>query len=158
MFNKSLRLKILFTIFILVLADQIIKNAALAFLSMPRPINDFLSFEIYRNYGIAFGLPVSAGVFYFAIFVFLIFIFWAWKKGIFGDWREADKRKICALSLVAAGALGNIIDRMRLGYIIDYINIGNMLVFNLADAMILIGAAMLFKKSLAVNIETSIKK
>lgn len=145
MLNHFLRFKIIFTVFILVITDQIFKNAALAFFVMPRPINGLLSWEIYKNYGLAFGLPVSANEFYFAVFIFLIFIFVGWKKGIFVDWREMDREKIFAAALVAAGALGNMIDRIKWGYIIDYINIGGLLVFNLADAMITIGVLILLK-------------
>lgn len=146
MLNKFLRLKILFAIFVLVIMDQIFKNAALAFLIMTRRINDFLSLEIYKNYGIALGLPVSASLFYFAVLVFLIFIFFGWKKKVWGDWREDDKGKICAAILIFAGAIGNIIDRARFGYIIDYINIGGLLVFNLADVFIAVGAIILLEK------------
>lgn len=145
MLDKFLRLKIFFSIFILVFIDQISKNAALAFLAMPRMINDFLSLEIYENRGIAFGLPISANSFYFNVFVFLIFIFLGWKKKVFGDWREMDREKLFAAALIAAGALGNMIDRVRFGYIIDYISIGGMLVFNLADMMIIMGVLLLFR-------------
>lgn len=146
MLNKFLRFKILFAIFVLAITDQILKNAALAFLIMPRRINDFLSLEIYKNYGIALGLPVSANLFYFAVFIFLIFIFFGWKKKVWGDWRETNKEKTCAAILIFAGAIGNIIDRARFGYIIDYINIGGLLVFNLADVFIAVGAIILLEK------------
>lgn len=151
MLNKFLRLKILFAIFVLVIIDQIFKNAALAFLVISRQINDFLSLEIYKNYGIAFGLPVSASAFYFAVFIFLIIFFLGWHKGIFEDWRELNKEKMRAIILILAGVLGNIIDRARWGYIIDYINIGNMLVFNLADVFIAAGTALFLKKLLTSN-------
>ncbi len=139
MSNNFLRLKILFTIFILVLADQIIKNAALAFLVIPQRINDLLSWEIYKNYGIAFGLPISSNLFYFAAIIFLLFIFVGWKKRVWGNWRELGREKIFAASLIIAGALGNIIDRVKFGYIIDYLDIGGMLIFNLADVFITAG-------------------
>ncbi len=145
MLNNLSRLKILIIIFVLVFIDQISKNAALAFLAMPRRINDFLSLEIYRNHGIAFGLPISADMFYLAVFIFLALIFFSLKKRIWGNWREMDREKIFTIILIVSGVLGNMIDRVRWGYIIDYINIGGMLVFNLADVMIAIGAVMLLK-------------
>ncbi len=149
--NNFLRLKILFTIFILVLADYILKNAALAFLVIPRQMNDFLSLEIYENYGIAFGVSVSAGLFYPSAFVLLAFIFLGWKKRIWGNWSEMGREKIFAVVLITAGAIGNIIDRIRFGYIIDYINIGGILVFNLADAMIAMGVLLLLKDLFSKN-------
>ncbi len=151
MLNNFLRVKILLTIFILVLLDQILKNAALAFLVIPRSVNGFISLEIFKNFGIAFGLPVAAGAFYLAVFVFLAAIFWGWKKGFFGDWEKVEKRKVCAVSLIIAGALGNMIDRVRWGYIVDYINIGNVLVFNLADVVIAVGVVILLKDLVLIN-------
>ena len=53
----------------------------------------------------------------------------------------------CALSLILAGALGNVIDRVRLGHVIDFIlaywNEHAFPVFNVADSAITIGAALL---------------
>ncbi len=52
-----------------------------------------------------------------------------------------------ALTLILAGAVGNMIDRFRLGYVIDYVNVHvgwfNFPVFNLADACISVGAVLL---------------
>jgi signal peptidase II len=53
-----------------------------------------------------------------------------------------------ALGLVLGGALGNIIDRVRLGYVTDFLNLhfgewSPFLVFNIADAAISIGVALL---------------
>lgn len=53
----------------------------------------------------------------------------------------------CALSLILAGALGNVIDRIRLGHVIDFVlvywNEHSFPVFNVADSAITIGAALL---------------
>jgi signal peptidase II len=53
----------------------------------------------------------------------------------------------CALSLILAGALGNVIDRVRLGHVIDFIlaywNEHAFPIFNIADSAITIGAALL---------------
>jgi signal peptidase II len=43
---------------------------------------------------------------------------------------------IVPLALLAAGAVGNLIDRLRLGYVVDFISVGSFPVFNLADAYI----------------------
>lgn len=139
---KFLWLKTFFTVFILVLIDQVLKNAALAFLSQgPVNLSDYFGFEIYKNYGIAFGIPVPGGLFYFAIFVFSLLVF----TGKFLDLRRLDGRQTAGLIFLLAGAAGNIIDRLQWEYIIDYISIGNILVFNLADVFIVIGAIMLLR-------------
>jgi signal peptidase II len=49
------------------------------------------------------------------------------------------------IALIMAGALGNLIDRIRLGYVIDYINVLfiNFPVFNIADCFVVMGAILL---------------
>ena len=49
-----------------------------------------------------------------------------------------------ALSLQLGGALGNLIDRLTVGHVTDFISVGNFPVFNVADASITIGAVLLF--------------
>lgn len=48
-----------------------------------------------------------------------------------------------AMGLIAGGALGNLIDRVRLGYVVDFIQIGWWPIFNVADSAICIGAGLL---------------
>lgn len=143
MLNKLSRFKILFAIIILVIIDQLLKNAVLAFLVIPRRLNTYLSLEIYNNYGIAFGIPVSSNLFYFIVFIFIMLVMIGWKKGILGKWGEEDKGKIFAISFILAGAVGNLIDRLSYGYIVDFINIKGVLVFNLAD-MFIAGGVLIF--------------
>lgn len=55
-----------------------------------------------------------------------------------------DRRLVqVAMGLIVGGALGNVIDRIRLGYVIDFIQVGWWPVFNLADSAITVGAALL---------------
>ena len=49
-----------------------------------------------------------------------------------------------ALSLQMGGAMGNLIDRLTIGHVTDFISVGNFPVFNIADASISVGAAVLF--------------
>ena len=49
-----------------------------------------------------------------------------------------------ALSMQLGGAIGNLIDRIRIGHVTDFISVGNFPVFNIADASISTGAAVLF--------------
>ncbi len=67
-------------------------------------------------------------------------------------WKERARGDIIALSLVLGGALGNIVDRYRLGYVIDYadFHIGSIrpfFIFNLADAAISIGVVILLARA-----------
>jgi len=49
-----------------------------------------------------------------------------------------------ALSMQLGGALGNLIDRLTIGHVTDFISVGNFPVFNVADASISVGAVVLF--------------
>lgn len=84
------------------------------------------------------------------------FVFW-WI------WRERERYEALALGLVLGGAIGNIIDRARLGYVIDYadFHIGTwrpFLIFNLADAAISIGVVILLARALLLREKTAAKE
>ena len=58
-------------------------------------------------------------------------------------YQAADNRLLdLALGLIIGGALGNVIDRIFLGYVVDYLDFRIWPVFNLADAMIVIGSGI----------------
>ena len=68
-------------------------------------------------------------------------------------WREKRRDDAIALSLVLGGALGNIIDRIRLGYVVDFADlhiagVSPFLVFNVGDAAITIGVLLLLVRAL----------
>lgn len=78
-------------------------------------------------------------------------------------WRETERDDALALGLVLGGAIGNIIDRVRLGYVIDYadLHIGDwrpFLIFNLADAAITIGVLILLARALLLREKTAAKE
>ena len=68
-------------------------------------------------------------------------------------WRERNRLDAGALGLVLGGALGNITDRVRLGYVADFLNLhfGDLspfMVFNVADAAITVGVLLLVLRAL----------
>lgn len=68
-------------------------------------------------------------------------------------WRERRAFDAAALGLVLGGALGNILDRVRLGYVADFLNLhfgawSPFLVFNVADMGVSIGVALLVLRAL----------
>tara|TARA_R110002020_G_scaffold442368_3_gene653523 strand:+ start:176 stop:709 length:534 start_codon:yes stop_codon:yes gene_type:complete len=70
--------------------------------------------------------------------------------------REKAKWDIFALGLILGGAMGNIVDRARLGYVADFadLHIGDFrpfLIFNLADACISIGVVILLARALLIR-------
>jgi signal peptidase II len=71
-------------------------------------------------------------------------------------WREKQRGDALALSMVLGGALGNIVDRSRFGYVIDYadLHLGEwrpFQIFNLADAAISIGVVILLARALLLR-------
>jgi len=71
-------------------------------------------------------------------------------------WRERSRQDVMALGLVLGGALGNIIDRVRLGFVVDFadLHFGEwrpFLIFNLADAAITIGVLILLARALLLR-------
>ena len=78
-------------------------------------------------------------------------------------WREKRRDDSIALALVLGGALGNILDRGRLGFVVDFadLHIGEwrpFLVFNVADAAITIGVLLLLVRALLMRDGKAIKK
>lgn len=75
-----------------------------------------------------------------------------------GIWMSREKAKgdVIALALILGGALGNIVDRVRLGYVVDYadLHIGTFrpfMIFNVADACITIGVLLLVARALLLS-------
>ncbi|CAN5387206.1 signal peptidase II [soil metagenome] len=71
-------------------------------------------------------------------------------------WREKARQDVLGLGLILGGAIGNISDRVRLGYVIDYadLHFGEwrpFLIFNLADAAITIGVLILLARALLLR-------
>lgn len=91
------------------------------------------------NKGSAFGLFQGAeNIFKFLPIVVAIIIIVYYPQIPKTDWSLR-----LALGLQLGGALGNWIDRMTVGYVVDFISVGNFPVFNVADSCITIGVGVL---------------
>lgn len=94
-----------------------------------------------RNYGAAFSI-LQNQQWFFALMTLVVMAFCAYYlwKHIDGSWWL-----IWALSLIIAGGLGNFIDRVRLGYVVDMIDLDfmNFAIFNLADSFLSVGVVLL---------------
>lgn len=98
-----------------------------------------LSFTSTRNDGGAMGLVPLGGrglALVAAVFVVVILV-WG------GRWARRNCWYAWGLAGLLGGALGNLIDRVRLSYVIDFINIHVWPVFNVADIAVCCGAAMI---------------
>ena len=140
------------------LLDQLVKWAAIHPLGLPArgviPLLPVFDLRWVENYGVSMGFLVAAGPLGQWLLVAL-------TVAITGGvatwlWREHRRWDVVPLGLVLGGALGNILDRVRLGHVVDYadFHIGGwspFLVFNLADAAISIGVAILILRALFVR-------
>tara|TARA_B100000953_G_scaffold118270_2_gene97455 strand:+ start:3577 stop:4065 length:489 start_codon:yes stop_codon:yes gene_type:complete len=139
--------KILF-ILILVLSDQISKVLVSSNLVLgeSKELNQFLDFTLLHNEGIAFSLLNDGGEISRWILVLIISFLLCW---LFYTLFNATKRSILenlSLLFITGGGLGNLIDRISWGYVIDFIHLHyearSFYVFNLADSFITIGATL----------------
>jgi len=132
-------------IFLLILGlslavDRIIKYLALNYLLQDiNLISGFLKLELTKNVGIAFsiGLPMILQIIIFPI-LFILGLYFICK---YFDYSKTSVQIISGA--VAGGAIGNFIDRIYYGHVIDYISVSMFPVFNLADMEIVIGIFLL---------------
>lgn len=129
---------------LLILIDQGIKLLVLKTI-VNNPviiINNFLKFIYVKNTGAAFGFLGNNTNFLVILTVILLYYL------INEIRRNIDSKvSVLSLSLIISGAIGNLIDRIFRGYVIDYISFTlfkrEMAVFNLADTFITIGVILL---------------
>jgi signal peptidase II len=135
------------TIFSAVLAaDQLIKYWLVTKLSAVGEFSLFsggLTIHIYPNQGIAFGIPIyglGLVVLLGGVVALLLALYFKYLRQDY-PWSPL------ALGLVLGGAVGNnLIDRLRFGYVIDYMDFHYFPVFNLADAAIVMGVIILLAR------------
>ncbi|MBE6899227.1 MAG: signal peptidase II [Ruminococcaceae bacterium] len=128
---------------VLVAVDQIIKNWAAETLIKGdiAVIENVLYLKYAENTGVAFSMFsdnrwILIGVTSIMLIAVLAF---------FLSGKVTEKLEIFSLSLLLSGGVGNLIDRISLGYVIDYIDVRiiNFAIFNFADICICIGAFLL---------------
>lgn len=94
----------------------------------------------WYNTGAAFGLFKEGSM----VFTVLAFIVIGLILYYYPQVEEADWSLRLAMSMQLGGAIGNLADRLTIGHVTDFISIGKFAVFNVADASISVGAAVLF--------------
>jgi len=121
--------------------DRLTKYLTLKFLFAKGAVNllPFFSLTYVENTGSAFGLFQNANLFLLIVSSLILFLMVIWRKDIFVFGNLAK----CGYYLIFAGALGNIYDRIMLGYVVDFLDFHFWPVFNVADSSITIGAILI---------------
>ena len=134
------------TALIIVVADQVVKRVVVNVLDLGRPVDvlgTFLRLTRTENTGAAFGLFRGGGVWFIIVSALASVAIIAFTREIvrMRRWEQV------AFGLILGGAVGNLIDRVRLGAVVDFIDFGlshrRFPAFNVADSAITIGVVLI---------------
>ncbi|MGC4106517.1 MAG: signal peptidase II [Thermomicrobiales bacterium] len=127
------------------MADQVVKWVMSAWIGPDAAqhrvdlIGNFLAFEYVENSGAAFGIlagqPLLLAI--FAVLAVVLFI------GMMRSTLRTHPLVPIAVGMVLGGAIGNLLDRIRLGYVVDFVAVGTFPRFNVADSAITVGLVLL---------------
>jgi len=148
-------MKILFASAIMVLADQISKTVIRSTMTLYESITvipGFFHITYITNDGMAFGINFPFGIYIFSgiSIIFTIMLFWyLWTI------KEEGIVIRSGIGFILAGAIGNLIDRLFLGEVVDFLDfmIGDLhwYVFNLADSFVTIGMGIILYDSIILE-------
>ncbi len=119
----------------------------------PIHLDSFLQFILVWNRGVSFGMFSEAGtvgpIALMGLAVVLILVLVGWL------WTSVNQLAVVAIGLIIGGAVGNLIDRVRFGAVVDFIDfyIGtyHWPAFNVADSLIFIGVVLLIWESIFLS-------
>lgn len=130
---------------ILIAVDQLVKAWTVANIELDTVepfLPGFMSLAYLRNYGAAWSILQNQQWFFTIVTLIVVTVLiWYYIKQIQGNiWT------LFSLSLMIAGAMGNFIDRIRLGYVVDMFHLDfiSFPVFNVADICLSVGVGILF--------------
>jgi len=142
-FLKTNKIYFIILSFLIILLDQLTKYLVNSYYQQIPNKNFFLfTIDYVKNYGAAFDLLSGNRIFLSitSIAISIILLFFIVNKN------NAKYIDLLSYSFILGGSLGNGIDRITKGYVLDFININfiNFPVFNVADISINIGVLLIF--------------
>jgi len=149
---------LLISSFILIL-DQWTKYVAEGFLALGQSfpvINGVFHLTLTHNKGAAFSILKGSSFLFIAITILCLaaIIFILSDKNFFKkvfDLDSSNRMVRFSLAFVFGGACGNLIDRIRFSYVVDFLDFRVWPVFNFADSAITVGGILIFYKMLSSN-------
>jgi signal peptidase II len=132
-----------------IVADQLTKHIVSSKLALDDQVRIVgpLSIHHVQNSGIAFGLFSSATYVVIVLTTFAV----GWMLFFFA--RSGSRHPVLpvALGLVIGGSVSNLVDRVRLGHVTDFLDLKFWPAFNLADSFIVVGVAILLLALIAAD-------
>jgi signal peptidase II len=116
----------------------------LGFFRITHVHNTGAAFGMFQDHSFALIIVAIIGMVAVLVFVFLLYRRFSWLDSM---WLRV------ALGLVLGGTVGNLIDRLRLGYVTDFIDFGFWPAFNIADSAVKVGV-IIFAYSLLRSTQT----
>ena len=110
---------------------------------------DWVKLKLAYNSGIAFGLPVNQYIIIGFYIVAIVVLAWY----LLDCFLKKDLSRSFLTMLIVVGVFSNLLDRLRFGQVIDYIDVKYYSVFNLADVMIVTGILFLVVKNSGIKIK-----
>ena len=147
------------SILFVIIVDQWTKLLVLGHFDIPGDtvilIQDFFSLTYVRNTGAAFGFMATANpAFRVPFFLLVPIVAMIFLSFLYRDLPSNARWRALALGLVSGGAVGNLIDRVRLGYVVDFLDFHYHTAwffpaFNVADSAICVGVGILLLSTFA---------
>ena len=126
---------------VLLFVDRLTKVWALHTLAKEGPVvlGKYFWLNYVENTGAAFGMFHNANTLLIGVMLLIIgYIIFSWKEiAQYGPWSQ------CGGILVLTGALGNLYDRLTLGFVVDFLDFRVWPVFNVADSCITVVAVLI---------------
>lgn len=137
--------KILIITIIILILDQLSKNIIEAYIDLNERLNvipDFFCITNANNFGAAWSILNNKVFLLIAITLFVLIIIYRYMNTF-----KMNKRNILAFGFLFGGIIGNLIDRLFLGYVRDFLSFNifgyNFPIFNISDVAIFFGAILL---------------
>ncbi|MBR6253232.1 MAG: signal peptidase II [Clostridia bacterium] len=131
-----------------IIIDQITKSLALNIEESIEVIPGFLNFTLVKNEGAAFGIAQGSNYILLAISIVICLVF----IGTIIVLHKKEERVSPSFYLLVSGAIGNILDRMSRGFVVDFIDTPFIATFNIADSLVVIGVIWLLAEETIVSV------